>query len=257
VVVPEPDAGPDVTVDVAVDVTKDRDVSHPDNTTPDVVGPEAGREGGMDAEAGRDADADVRAADSDADVVDGGDADSPDVDADNSTTDGNDASDSTGPDVEGGLGTDITLTGTAIAFFPTSDLGLIDDGVFPPVGSTNDVQTEWDSQSGNVMTDDWVGYSFSSPQTFGGLVFQAGIQFGTAGGWFNTLNVQVLRGGVWTTIATGADSSPPYPGNDMINFETYTFVFPTAITGTGIRLEGVPGGTATFISVGELRVYSP
>ena len=74
------------------------------------------------------------------------------------------------------------------------------------MGSINDVNTEWDSEGGSLRTEDWVGYSFSSPQTFGGLVFQAGIQFGTDGGWFNTLNVQVLQGGVWTTVATGADA---------------------------------------------------
>ena len=43
--------------------------------------------------------------------------------------------------------------------------------------------------------DDWVGYTFSSPQNFDRLVFQEGIHFGD-GGWFNTLTVPSLVQGV-------------------------------------------------------------
>jgi len=70
-----------------------------------------------------------------------------------------------------------------------------------------------------------------------------------------TLKLQVRQNGVWVDVP-GATSSPACPGANGISFETFTFSFP-AITGDGIRIDGTPGGAARFISVGELRVYSP
>src|SRR6185369_4062461 len=70
---------------------------------------------------------------------------------------------------------------------------------------------------------------------------------------FDSLNVQVRQNGVWTTVA-GMTSTPAYPPNDGVNYETYTLNFP-AVTGDGIRIDGAPGGGADFISVGELDVY--
>jgi hypothetical protein len=40
-----------------------------------------------------------------------------------------------------------------------------------------------------------------------------------------------------------------------VNFETFTLAF-TPIAGDGIRIYGRPGGSAAFISVGELEVYA-
>ncbi len=270
VTAPEPESGgPDAARDVTmVDVSmNERDVVRPpDVTMPrDVERPEAeaGNEAGLDAEAGSDVVVtEADAGDADGTLPDVADEESsaPDV-VDDTTLRDTSASDvEASADVTSGLGTDITLKGTPIALVPASNIAVIDDGVFPPVGSDNadGADIEWDSSSGPVRTDDWVGYAFNMPQTFNALVFQAGIQFGTDGGWFvaGTLNVQVLQGGVWTTVV-GATSTPPYPGNDGINFETYTIALPQPVAGTGIRLDGVPGGTFTFVSVGELRVYSP
>jgi len=84
-------------------------------------------------------------------------------------------------------------------------------------------------------------------------VFQEGPQF-SDGGWFTSIKIQVLQNNVWTNVA-GTVVTPAYPGANGINYETFTFTFP-AVTGTGIRIDGAPGGTATFISVGELRVFS-
>jgi hypothetical protein len=60
---------------------------------------------------------------------------------------------------------------------------------------------------------------------------------------------------VWTAV-TGLTSTPANPPNDGTNYETYMLTFAPA-TGDGIRLDGAPGGSADFISVGELEVYGP
>jgi hypothetical protein len=73
------------------------------------------------------------------------------------------------------------------------------------------------------------------------------------GGWFDTLTVQVRRNGVWTNVS-GLTSTPAYPPNDGVNYETYTLNF-TPTSGDGVRIDGAPGGSADFISVGELLVY--
>src|SRR5262249_62002596 len=84
------------------------------------------------------------------------------------------------------------------------------------------------------------------------VVFQEGINF-FDGGWFDTLTVQVRQNGVWTNVANLV-STPPYPPNDAVNYETYTLTFDDTV-GDGIRIDGAPGGSADFISVGELEVY--
>ena len=58
--------------------------------------------------------------------------------------------------------------------------------------------------------------------------------------------------GTQTMLRRGAN----WLENDGVNFETYWFNFPP-IVGDGIRIDGTPGGSSTFISVGELRVYGP
>jgi len=134
------------------------------------------------------------------------------------------------------------------------NLEVIRDGDKPPVGST-DTTRQYDTWDGaNTAPEDWIGYTFATPQTFTRVVFQEGMNF-AGGGWFDTLTVQVRQGGVWTTV-TGLTSTPPYPPNDGVNYETYTLDFPP-VTGDGIRLDGDPGGSADFISVGELEVYGP
>jgi hypothetical protein len=153
--------------------------------------------------------------------------------------------------------TDLTSSATIIALVThpagsgSRNLEVIRDGVYPPAGSTASSQ-QYDTYTGTTRTEDWIGYQFASPQTFGSMVFQDGMQFHD-GGWFATLNLQVRQSGTWVNIP-GVIATPAYKGNDGVNFETYKFTFPP-ITGDAIRLDGQPGGSATFISVGELRVY--
>ena len=80
--------------------------------------------------------------------------------------------------------------GTPIAKVPASQglgggLSVIRDGDLPPVGS-GDPARQYDSwDGGNSATEDWVGYTFATPQTFERVVFQEGMHFWD-GGWFTT-----------------------------------------------------------------------
>jgi glucose/arabinose dehydrogenase len=136
----------------------------------------------------------------------------------------------------------------------TTLIGRINDGDSPPVG-TNDPSRQYDSWDGaNTATEDWVGYQFAGPQTFAKVVFQEGMHFAD-GGWFASgPTVQVRQNGQWVGVA-GLAVNPAYPGNNGVNFETFTYTF-TAIQGDAIRIDGVPGGSAAFISVGELDVFA-
>jgi glucose/arabinose dehydrogenase len=155
--------------------------------------------------------------------------------------------------------TDITSQGTAIALI-TNPLGggnhslsVIRDGVYPAVGSTNSAQ-QYDTYTGDTgRTTDWIGYSFPSAHTFASVDFQEGRQFGD-GGWFTSLTVQVRVNGTWTTVS-GFSSSPAYPGANGVTYERFTLNF-TAKSGDAIRISGTPGGSARFVSVGELRVWA-
>ncbi len=153
----------------------------------------------------------------------------------------------------------LTAAGTIIARAtqPTGggnhNAEVIRDGDFPPVGS-RDSSRQWDSYTGgNVVALDWIGYQYPSTHTFSKVVFQEGRNF-SDGGWFLNGQVQVLQSGAWVGVP-GLAATPVYPAaDDGVSFETYTFTFPP-IAGTAIRIAGIPGGTAHFISVGELAVF--
>jgi len=157
-----------------------------------------------------------------------------------------------------GTTSDLTHAGTIIAKITTPsgggnhNLQVIRDGDMPPVG-TNDSSRQYDTYSGGaVSTDDWIGYQYPATQTFSKVVFQEGMNFAD-GGWFRNLNVQVRQSGTWINVSNLA-STPTYPPNDSIGYETYTLTF-SQISGDAIRIDGAPGGSAYFVSVGELQVY--
>ena len=135
----------------------------------------------------------------------------------------------------------------------SKNLGIIRDGVKPAVGNTRSL-LQYDTYDGaNTAPIDWIGYQFSSPQTFNKVVFQEGKHFAD-GGWFSTLTVQVLQAGTWVNVSN-LSMTPVYPNvNNNVSYETYTLQF-AAISGDAIRIYGNPGGRADFISVGELEVY--
>jgi hypothetical protein len=157
------------------------------------------------------------------------------------------------------LPNDVTASGTIVASvtMPTGtgnpDPEVIRDGVFPPVDST-DPATEYDTNDGTTKTEDFVGYTFAAPQTFTGVAFQDGIQ-SPAGGFFTSIAVQVEDvTGTWTTVPTTV--APAYVQPDNHDFETFVFTLTPPASGMGIRIDGVPGGTGTYVSVGELRVFA-
>ena len=154
-------------------------------------------------------------------------------------------------------GTDISAEGTPAALV-TAPLGsgsksleVIRDGVIPPAGSNNPLQ-QYDTWTGELRTFEWVGYTFASRRTFTGLRFQEGIRYQPVGGWFAELRVQVLSGGVWSDVQS-LKSDPQYGASSGASFGVYDLSF-ARVSGEGIRIAGVPGGTKTYISVGELRV---
>ncbi len=130
------------------------------------------------------------------------------------------------------------------------------DGDYPPVGNQDSFRQYDTFHNGQQGTTDFVGYTFTSARQFVRVAFQEGIHF-FDGGWWDTLAVQYRVPGStsnWQNVP-GAVISPTYAGNDGETFETYEFNFPP-ISATGIRIFGNPGGSANFISVGELRVYA-
>ena len=131
-------------------------------------------------------------------------------------------------------------------------LAVIRDGDRPARG-TGDTRRQYDSWDGNnAATEDWVGYTFASAQTFTRVVFQEGVHFWD-GGWFQSLTVQVRQSGQWVAVRNLV-TTPAYAGNNGMSFDTYTLGF-DPIQGDGIRIYGAPGGAAAFVSVGELDVY--
>ncbi|MDH4038739.1 MAG: PA14 domain-containing protein, partial [Candidatus Krumholzibacteria bacterium] len=153
---------------------------------------------------------------------------------------------------------DITGEGTPIALVTAPigagnpDIGVIHDGVFPLAGSGDPLQQYDTDTGGGPRASDWIGYQFSGERYFSGVIFQEGIH-SPAGGWWESMDVEVLDHGVWTPVVY-RQVVPPYRGDDGVNFDIYTITF-QAMAGTAIRLVGAPGGSDAFISAGELRVY--
>jgi len=133
------------------------------------------------------------------------------------------------------------------------DPEVMRDGDYPRPGNQESWRQFDTFHWGEQGNEEWIGYTFAQPREFRSLLFQEGIHFWD-GGWFDAVVVQVRVGGVWQNVA-GLTSIPPYPGGMEPSYETFTFLF-DPIVGTGIRLYGQPGGSADFISVGELRVIA-
>jgi hypothetical protein len=156
------------------------------------------------------------------------------------------------------LGDDITDSATPIALItmPTGggnhDLEVLRDDDRPPVGN-NESSRQYDTFTSDPnRTEDWLGHSFDGSRSLMRVVFQAGIKF-PDGGWFESIRVQIRNGGVWSDVPN-VRTSPSYPGDAGQSFATYQFDF-APVTGDAIRVAGEPGGSARFISCGELRVF--
>ncbi len=156
---------------------------------------------------------------------------------------------------------DVTNVGTPITLksqLPGGNnqgIGVIHDGIFPPVGDESSLGQfdTFTDDAGGGRTEDWIGYEYSEPLLFSRVTFQEGRYFHD-GGWFETLRVEVRSEGTWTE-AQFLTSFSEYRGNDGATYNTYELQF-RALEGDAIRIYGEPGGSARFISVGELRTFS-
>jgi hypothetical protein len=109
--------------------------------------------------------------------------------------------------------------------------GVIHDGAKPPAEST-DARRQYDSwDAANAATEDWVEYTYPR-------------------GWLTSLFVQVRQNGQRVNVSN-LSTTLAYAGNNGVSFEPYTLTF-NAIQGDGIRPYVAPGGSAAFISIGEL-----
>lgn len=159
---------------------------------------------------------------------------------------------------------DVTSQGTIIArlfeLVPPTPQGsgsqnpqIIRDGDFPPVGNLQNGRQYDTYHGGQQGSDDWIGYALPVARELRRVVFQEGKHFAD-GGWFDTLRVEYGDGTTWN-VATGLSIGPAYGGNDGLTYETHTLDFDPVVA-THVRIRGDPGGSANFISVGELRIFA-
>jgi glucose/arabinose dehydrogenase/PKD repeat protein len=170
--------------------------------------------------------------------------------------------------------TGLHVLGSSLSGLPPSvppgagnpDVEVVRDGVRPEVtAGAGDPLVQFDTfHATQGGTAGWVGYSLtllpSDEFRWVELSFQEGLH-AADGGWFESLDVEVFREGVWQSVAF-LDIEPPYPfdqagtpGFDGVHFETYRLSF-DPIDGTAIRLVGETGGTAEYASIAELRALA-
>ena len=88
--------------------------------------------------------------------------------------------------------------------------------------------------------------------------FQEGAQ-SADGGWFKngSLKIEVLVDGKW--VEAPSDVAEKYPNGDVLSvfktaYETFTFTLAAPTACKGVRLIGTAGGSAGWISIGEITV---
>jgi len=139
------------------------------------------------------------------------------------------------------------------------DQETIRNGTLPPAGSTSLLGQVDTFHNGDQGTLDWIGYSYPNIHNFTRMTFQEGIHFPN-GGWFDddfTVETRINASTPWIPVFS-PNVTPRYSGvtTQAESYETFDITFPPS-PGREIRISGVPGGTDSFISVGELRVFSP
>jgi hypothetical protein len=109
-----------------------------------------------------------------------------------------------------------------------------------------------------LMDDDWWGYTWNEALYFQHVVYYQGDIFGN-GGWWTSLKVQYTEDGTTWKDVRGLSISPPYDFTDQMSgrepYARYDITF-TRVHGVGLRIYGVPGGSADFTSIAELEVYA-
>ncbi len=127
------------------------------------------------------------------------------------------------------------------------------DFVIPSVG-TSDLSLQYDTYRQVDRPESvYAGVKFDVSAKLTGVAFTEGMHFHD-GGWFDgTPTIEVLVDGVWTAVEASVSPSYPTGANELgSHFDTYTFTFAEEIVCEGVRLIGKPGGTSSFISIGEI-----
>ncbi|MDP2898243.1 MAG: carbohydrate-binding protein, partial [bacterium] len=126
-----------------------------------------------------------------------------------------------------------------------------------PMSNDANYRESWDSWDGLYKDEDYWGYLWSQPLFFDHVVYVTGEMFAD-GGWFLDLKVQYTNDGNTWLNAPIKEIYPEYDFSDQLAgkkpFTRYDLCIPT-LRGTGIRIYGTPGGTATFTSIAELEVF--
>jgi PKD repeat protein len=136
----------------------------------------------------------------------------------------------------------------------SKDVRVIFDGEIPPIGTENS-GSQYDTYTGAKEAElAWAGVKFAKAYAISGVVFTEGRHF-KDGGWFaEAPYIEILLGGEWKRI--DAEISKQYPKNNQADqgasFESYTFAFGKNVECEGVRIAGMPGGSAYFISIGEI-----
>ncbi|MBE6632733.1 MAG: hypothetical protein E7620_00155 [Ruminococcaceae bacterium] len=137
------------------------------------------------------------------------------------------------------------------------DMQVMYDHIVPAVGTLN-ASLQYDTYRSSERPESvYAGVEFDVPAKLTGVAFTEGMHFND-GGWFeNAPTVEVLVDGVWKAVE--ASVSPIYPLGTYgrgSNFDTYTFTFAEEVVCEGVRLIGKPGGSACFISIGEITPFA-
>ncbi len=134
-------------------------------------------------------------------------------------------------------------------------LTTICDGIVPYITDTNPAIQYDTYDGGGKKTSVYVGLQFNSTHTLDRVEFTEGMHF-QDGGWFvRQPDVEVLVNGEWKKVSTTISSAYPTGNTQTAHgnyYDTYVFTFASPVTCKGVRLVGQPGGSAYFISVGEI-----
>lgn len=138
----------------------------------------------------------------------------------------------------------------------SKDMSVMMDGVKPAKGS-NSSAVQYDTYCGGAKSDFvYAGIQFSQSFVLTGVHFTEGKHF-KDGGWFvGAPYVEVLVDGKW--VKQDATISEAYPTGSTMDdfgssFETYTFTFTNEVACDGVRIAGIPGGSAYFVSIAEIE----
>lgn len=137
------------------------------------------------------------------------------------------------------------------------DLSVIVDGTEPAAGSASQLAQFASFHNGDQGSVDYYGLVFDVPHAFSAVHVREGLHF-FDGGWFEDITVETRMSDSAPWIAvTSQQINPPLrnPGPGTLSYEAFDIAFDRRI-GKQIRIVGTPGGSSSFTTVSELRVFA-